>query len=93
MKKIPKKTLDYLIFMLKEIYKKDEKGELISPELSGACKITAWKLERSTNFIIGYSAFESFLDGILRKDGIKTDATNEEIYEIFKLLGVEVVDE
>ena len=91
--KIPKQILDNLIFMLKEVYKKYKKGKPINPEFAGTCHRMAYDLERATYGLIEYSAFEGFLGNILRKDGIKPDATNEEIYELFKLLGVEVVDE
>jgi hypothetical protein len=92
MMKIPKEQLDYLIFLLREEVYKKYKNKPINPELAGMCHRVACDLEMATG-IITYSAFESFLEAILRRDGIKPDATNEEIYELFKLLGVEVVDE
>ena len=91
--KIPKQILDNFIFVLKEVYKKYGKGRPINPEFAEICHIIAYDLEGATYGVIEYSAFESFLGSILRKDGIKPDATNEEIYKLFKLLGVEVVDE
>lgn len=92
MSKIPKKQLNYLIFLLREEVYKKYKNKPISPELAGMCHRVAYDLEIATG-IITYSAFESFLGSILRHDGIKPDAKNEEIYELFKLLGMEVVDE
>ena len=90
--KIPKERLDYLIFLLRvEVYK-NYKNKPINPSLALMCHRAAFDLEIATG-IIEYSAFEDFLGSILRNDGIKPDATNEEIYELFKLLGVEVVDE
>lgn len=93
MSKIPKEQLNYLIFLLREEVYKKYKNKPINPELAGMCHKTAYDLEIATYGVIEYSAFESFLGSILRKDGIKPDATNEEIYELFKLLGLEVVDE
>ena len=90
--KIPKEQLDYLIFLLREEVYKKYKNRPINPALALLCHKTAYDLEMATG-IIEYSAFEAFLGSILRTDGIKPDATNEEIYELFKLLGVEVVDE
>ena len=91
--KIPKEQLNYLIFLLREEVYKKYKNKPINPELAGMCHKTSYDLEMATYGIITYSAFESFFGAILRNDGIKPDATNEEIYELFKLLGVEVVDE
>ena len=45
--------------------------------------------------ITNLSAFswQDIIGGILANDGINKDATNEQIYEVLKILGWEVVDE
>ena len=38
-------------------------------------------------------SWQDIIGGILANDGINKDATNEQIYEVLKILGWEVVDE
>lgn len=38
-------------------------------------------------------SWQDIIDGILANDGINNEATNDQIYEVLKILGWEVVDE
>ena len=87
MKKVPKSTLDSFIFIARLRLEEDTDFEELTSQLYGFATF----LERQTN--VHWMVWTDFINSIFGTDGLKTNATNDEIYVILHLLGWEVVDE
>ena len=83
MKKIPQKTLDALLTIIRKYWKTGDTELLV-------CKTAlAEQLQSETG--IGWLAFCDFANSIFQYHGLKPNASNKTIYEALAVLGVEVV--
>ena len=88
MNKVPKRTLNPCIEICRSFWQTPypdckkylDSLRIYSDDLDEATKTSA-------------ISWEDFLGGILANNGINKDASNEQIYEVLKILGWEVVDE
>ena len=87
MKKVPKGILDSFIFIARNRWEEDTDAKELQDQLDGF----AIFLERRTN--VHWLVWIDFINSIFGTNGLKTNASNDEIYVILHLLGWEVVDE
>ena len=84
MRKVPKKLLDRFLHKCRRYWLE---GESIYAETYLAAKDLQIETE------VQWLAWKDFINSLLYSQGIAREFTNEQIYEILKILGWEVVDE
>ena len=87
-KKIPKAKLDRCIELSRRCFDvmSPFDRELLNEKIE-ACN----ELDRAVD--VRYIVFSDLLSSVLTYHGLKTDATNEDIYKVLEVLGWQVVDD
>ena len=88
MKPIPKENLDELIRLTKKYYRTGDVDILAAR--SQAAKQLSLSVRGSE---VGWLAFGDIVSAILSRSGLKRDATYQDVYDVFALLGYEVVSD
>lgn len=83
MKKVPKKLLDEFLQESRIHWFEEENYEVATS--------LARQLQKATN--THWLGWKDFVNSLLYPSGLSRAVTNEQIYEILKILGWEVVDE